>query len=185
MSAPLVTTFAALIALSYSSRMSPLTIGATMRSIAPGFLSDTTPQLPPAGVNVRGVRLHFTKVATKEAVAFITGTVVNSTDTSMASVTLEGLGFNERGEVLITAQAPLRSALSREKPATLSFENIEKFQGSLSARSSEIGPHEEVPFTIALIPQRNANPTTYNAAAPSEVDLSQLRYFSARVFSVR
>lgn len=185
MSAPLVTTFAALIALSYSSRMSPLTIGATMRAVAPGFLSDTTPQLPPAGVNVRGVRLHFTKVATKETLAFITGTVVNSTDTSMASVTLEGLGFNERGEVLITAQAPLRSALSREKPATLSFENVQKFQSSLSARSAAIGPHEEVPFTIALIPQRPTNSSDRSTTTASEVDLSQLRYFSARVFSVR
>jgi hypothetical protein len=182
MSTPLVATFAIMVGLSYSSRMSPETIGATMRAVAPSFLSDATPQLPPSELSVKGLRLQFTKVATQETVALITGTVVNSSDRQIDDVVLEGLGFNAQGEVLVASKAPLRSALSREKPATLPFDSVKRFQSSLSARKPTIGPREEVSFTVALLAPTTATAT---AGSPAELDLAALKYFSARVFSVR
>jgi hypothetical protein len=81
---------------------------------------------------------------------------------------------------LISAQAPLRSALGKEKLSELSLDTLKKFQGSLGARSAHIKAGEEVPFTIALIPDGSRE----DQPSLADINLSQLKYFSARVFAV-
>ncbi len=179
MTTPLVAALALLMVLSYSSRISPTTIGTTARWIAPSFLTTSVPKLPPTGISVKGLSLTYTKTQTKEFIPVISGTVTNNTSETVNGVTLEGLGFNERGEVLLSSQSPLRSALSREKVSDLSLENVKKFQLSLSARKASIAPKEEVPFTLALLGKKDS------ARPMEETDLSLLKYFSARVFSVK
>ena len=179
MTTPLVAAFALLVVLSYSSRISPVTIGETARSIAPSFLTRSVPKLPPSGDSVKGLKLIYVKLQTKEIVPVISGTVANTTSETVDGITLEGIGFNERGEVLLSSQAPLRSALSREKVSDLSLETVVKFQSSLSARKASIAPKEEVQFTLALIGRKATD------RAIEDVDLGALKYFSARVFSVR
>jgi hypothetical protein len=137
------------------------------------------PKLPPSGVSVKGLKLIYVKLQTKEIVPVISGTVANTTSETVDGITLEGIGFNERGEVLLSSQAPLRSALSREKVSDLSLETVVKFQSSLSARKASIAPKEEVQFTLALIGRKATD------RAIEDVDLGALKYFSARVFSVR
>jgi predicted Zn finger-like uncharacterized protein len=179
MSTPLVAALALLLVFSYSSRISPVTIGATARWISPSFLSSAVPKLPPPGVSVKGLTLSYTKTQTRELIPVISGTVVNNTSETVDGVTLEGLGFNERGEVLLSSQSPLRSALSREKVSDLPLETVKKFQVSLSARKASIAPKEEVPFTLALLGRRDSSTNI------EDTDLSALKYFSARVFSVK
>ncbi len=179
MTTPLVATFALLVILSYTSRVSPVTIGATAKSIAPSFLTRSIPKLPPPGVTVKGLKLTYLKTQTKEIVPVISGTVSNNTSEMIDGITLEGIGFNERGEVVLSSQAPLRSALSREKVSDLSLDTVVKFQSSLSARKPSIAPREEVPFTLALLGKKGSS------RAIDESELRALKYFSARVFSVK
>lgn len=179
MTTPLVAAFALLVVLSYSSRISPVTIGATAKSIAPSFLTRSLPKLPPPGVSVKGLKLTYVKTQSKEILPVISGTVTNNTSETIDGITLEGIGFNERGEVMLSSQAPLRSALSREKVSDLSLETVVKFQNSLSARKASIAPKEEVPFTLALLGRKDTGRTI------EDTDLGALKYFSARVFSVK
>lgn len=179
MTTPLVAAFALLVVLSYSSRISPVSIGATAKSIAPSFLTRSLPKLPPPGVSVKGLKLTYVKTQSKEILPVISGTVTNNTSETIDGITLEGIGFNERGEVMLSSQAPLRSALSREKVSDLSLETVVKFQHSLSARKASIAPKEEVPFTLALLGRKDTGKTI------EDTDLVALKYFSARVFSVK
>jgi hypothetical protein len=179
MTTPLVAACALLVVLSYSSRISPITIGATARSIAPSFLTRSLPKLPPPGVSVKGLKLTYVKTQSKEILPVISGTVTNNTSETIDGITLEGIGFNDRGEVMLSSQAPLRSALSREKVSDLSLETVVKFQNSLSARKASIAPKEEVPFTLALLGRKDTGRTI------EDTDLGALKYFSARVFSIK
>ncbi len=179
MTTPLVAAFALLVVLSYSSRISPVTIGATAKSIAPSFLTRSLPKLPPPGISVKGLKLTYVKTQSKEILPVISGTVTNNTSEAIDGITLEGIGFNERGEVILSSQAPLRSALSREKVSDLSLETVVKFQNSLSARKASIAPKEEVPFTLALLGRKDTGRTI------EDTDLGALKYFSARVFSIK
>jgi hypothetical protein len=179
MTTPLVAALTLLVALSYSARVSPETIGQTAQILAPTFLSKSVPKLPPVSLSVQGLKLNYIKLQTKEIIPVISGIVVNSSTEPVDGVTLEGLAFNERGESILSSQAPLRSALSREKVADLSLENVRKFQLSLSARKAAIGPSEEVPFSIALLDTKHAD------RGVVEDELTNLKYFSARVFSVK
>jgi len=179
MTTPLVAVSTLLVVLSYSSRVSPETIGKAVRILAPTFLSKSVPKLPPLGLSVQGLKLSYIKTQTKEIIPVISGVVVNSGAESVDGVTLEGLAFNDRGEPILSSQAPLKSALSREKASDLSLETIRKFQLSLSARKAAIGPSEEVPFTIALLDTKRSD------GAVVEDELNNLKYFSARVFSVK
>jgi hypothetical protein len=96
-------------------------------------------------------------------------------------VQLEALGFDEQGEIVARSQAPLRSALARERVSDLPLATIKKFQESLSARSANINSGEQVAFTIALLDAQTPSGT----APITQAELAKIRFFSARVFSVK
>jgi len=139
-------------------------------SIVPGFVSGRTSHLPPAELSVQDLNLNMERTQSKETIPVIRGVVSNASERTFEDVSIEALGFNSKGELLVRARAPLRSALSREKVSDLSLETVKKFQSALSARDASIKAGEKVAFSIALFVED---------AAPEEVT-----YFSARVFSV-
>jgi hypothetical protein len=153
-----------------AARLAPTEIDKTLSVLIPGIISGRQAELPPVELTVQGLNMQLEQTATKETIPVIRGFINNSSQQRLEDVSIEALGFNAKGELLVRARAPLRSALSREKISDLPLETIRKFQNALSASDSSIKPGEKVSFSIALF---------LKDAAPNEVT-----YFSARVFSV-
>ncbi len=179
LSLPLVVGLALLTIFSYSLRLSPQGLGALVSGLMPLF-GVQSPKLPPPELAVSKSSIRIVRLQSKEVVPVVSGTLSNRSKSSLDGITLEVLGFDGRGELLISAQAPLRSALAREKISDLPFDTLKKYQTALGARRSAINPGEEVPFSVALI----ADGTREGKVSLADLDLSQLRYYSARVFSV-
>jgi len=170
---PLFAAVAVLLLFSYIVWVSPGGFGVSVTRTFPG-IGKSLPALPPKDLATSQVAIQFVKLQSKELVPVISGVVTNYSTQPIEGVTLQALGFDERGEVLISAEAPLRSALSREKVSELSITDVARFQTSLSARKSSIAPSETVPFTIALLEQDGSG----------DPKLDRIKYFSARVFSI-
>ena len=181
LSAPVVALVLALLVVSYGSHIAPQTGDLVLSTITPRFISGSTASLPPPELSVREISLEFTKTQSRENIGVLRGIIQNSSQDQLDDVKIEALGFNARGEIIARSQAPLRSALARERISDLSLPTVKKFQESLSARSARIEPGERVSFTIAMLDSE-----TNGAPQPLLPEtLSQLRYFSARVFSVQ
>ena len=181
MSTPIIGTFALLLGISYCARLSPQSIDALAQAVTPSFIQDSSLTLPPRALTVRDLRISFEKTRNKDIVPVARGTVANDSTRSFNDVELEVIGFNARGEIIASSRAPLRSALNNEKISSLPFDAVRRYQSSLAAKNSVIGGQERVPFTIALLDSRHTNGEGTNA----EFDPSELRYFSARIFSVK
>jgi hypothetical protein len=177
MSVPLAVIMGSLVLVSYSARVSPRSTDTLLSLLIPSPLTNSVPRLPPTDLAIRDLSLRFVRTSSRDTVAVVSGRLLNASGKSISDVTLEALGFNERGEVVTKSRAPLRSALSNEKVSDLDRETIVKFQHALGARDTSIAASETVPFTVALIDQ-----DSHSGDSP---DLSQIKFFSARVFSVR
>jgi predicted Zn finger-like uncharacterized protein len=179
LSLPLVAGLALLTIFSYSLRLSPQGLGAFVSGVMP-LLGVQSLQLPPAELAVSKSSIRFVRLQSKEVIPVVSGTLSNRSQNSLDGITLEVLGFDGRGELLVSSQAPLRSALAREKISELPLETLRKYQTALGARRSAINAGEDVPFSVALI----ADGSREGQVSLADMDLSQLRYYSARVFSV-
>ncbi len=176
LSAPVLGAMAMLVTIGYSSYLAPQALDVGLQAIIPTVITGPSSQLPPSELSVQDISLEFVKTQSREGLGVVHGVVYNGSSASLNDVRLEALGFDDRGQIVVRTQAPLRSALAREKVSDLSLATVKKFQSSLSASSSKIGVGERVAFSIALLD------TTSGEGIP--VNLSQVRYFSARVFSV-
>jgi hypothetical protein len=181
LSAPILAALGLLATVGYSTYLAPRTFDSILGVLAPGFLRGDTAKVPPASLSVHGVSLEFTKAQSHESVGVVRGVVRNASATALDNVQLEALGFDEQGEIIARSQAPLRSALARERVSDLPLATIKKFQESLSARSANINPGEQVAFTIALLDAQTGSGST----PITQAELSKIRFFSARVFSVK
>lgn len=170
LSIPVLAALVVLFVITVATRIMPLTMDSVIGAIVPGFVAGKTTHLPPAELTVQALSLQVERLQSKETIPVIRGFVHNASDTSFEDVSIEALGFNARGELLVRARAPLRSALSREKISDLPLETVKRFQHALSASDSSIKAGEKVAFSVALFLQ--------DAAA------DEVTYFSARVFSV-
>ncbi len=170
LSTPVAAALGLICAVSLCTRFMPLTMDSVFGSAIPGFISGRTSHIPPQEISVKDLNLQLEKTQSKELLPVIRGFVSNASDKTFEDVSIEALGFNAHGELIVRARAPLRSALSREKISDLSLDTVKKFQNAINASDASIKPGENVAFAVALFLQD---------AAPQEVT-----YFSARVFSV-
>ena len=182
MSLPILGVMVALLGLSYTARISPQSIDALANIALPSFAKESVSQLPSSKLSVRNISFKFKKTRTKETIGIVTGSITNETGKTIVGVEVEALGFNDRGEIVLSSRAPLRSALENEKIATLSLETVRRFQSSLNAREASIAPKETIHFTVALVNNRGG---TGDDTEDDSLDLSKVKYFSARIFSVR
>jgi hypothetical protein len=181
MSAPIIGALTILLGVSYCARLSPQSIDALAQIATPSVIQDSSLALPPSTLTVRNLSLSFEKTRNKEIVPVARGIVANDSTKSFDDVELEVIGFNARGEIIASSKAPLRSALTNEKISNLPFDAVRRYQSSLSAKSSFIGGQERAPFAIALLNGRHTN----GEGEPTDFDPSEVRYFSARIFSVK
>lgn len=181
MSTPIIGTLALLLGISYCARLSPHSIDALAQVLTPRFIQEPSLALPPKVLAVRDLKLSFEKTRNKEIVPVARGVVANDSTRAFDDVELEVLGFNGRGEIIASSRAPLRSALNNEKVPNLPLDAVRRYQSTLSAKSSVIGGQERVPFAIALLDGRYGS----REGEPAQFDPSQIRYFSARIFSVK
>ena len=182
MSLPILGVMVALLGLSYTARISPQSIDALANAALPSFAKESVFHLPPSKLSVRNISFKFKKTRSKETIGVVTGSITNETGKSIVGVEVEALGFNDRGEIVLSSRAPLRSALGNEKITDLSLETVRRFQSSLNAREASIAPKETIPFTVALVDNRGE---TGDETEDDSLDLSKVKYFSARIFSVR
>ena len=180
MGAPLLGSLAVLLGLSYCAQVSPRSVDALMNNLTPSALRDSVQAPAPSSLGVKNLRLSFKKTRNREFIPVVTGTVLNESGRSFADVELEVIGFNGRGEIIASSRAPLRSALANENVSELSLETVASYQHALAAKDSAIKAKEAVPFTIALINGREMD----GEMGSSEFDPSQVKYFSARIFSI-
>lgn len=176
LSAPVLVIMGVLTAVGYSASFAPKTLDAALQALVPSIITGSAAQLPPSELSVQDISLEFVKTQSREGLGVVRGVVHNGSSSTLNDVRLEALGFDDRGQIVVRTQAPLRSALAREKVSDLSLATVRKFQDSLSASSSKIAAGEQVAFTIALLDS--------SSGEGMPVDLSQVRYYSARVFSV-
>lgn len=181
MSSPILATLGVLMGVSYCARLSPHSIDTLASYATPSIIRESTQTLPPSALGVKNLHLSFKKTRNKEIVAVVSGTVLNESGKKFGDVELEVIGFNERGQIIASTRAPLRSALTNEKISDLSLDTVKRFQTTLAAKDSSITPREAVPFAIALLDGRQLQGDSEN----TDVDASEVRYFSARIFSIR
>lgn len=170
LSVPVVALFAFFCVVSYASTLMPRTMDWALRSTVPSLLTGKVAQLPPTSLLVQEVSIDFEKTQSKEVIPVVRGVIHNSGNLNIGEVLVEALGFDAQGELVVRAQAPLRSALTREKISDLPLATVKKFQASLSGRNSTIDSGEKVAFSVALLNEAVIAP--------------QVAYFSARIFSV-
>jgi hypothetical protein len=180
MSVPLLGSLAALLGISYCAQMSPQSIDSLLNYVTPRVFTESVHTTPPPALGVKNLRLSFQKTRNREFLPVITGTVVNDSGRAFQSVELEVIGFNERGEIIASSRAPLRSSLGSEKIADLSLDMVARYQNSLGAKDNTIKAREAVPFTVALMNARQVDDSSSNDFDPSKV-----KYFSARIFSIK
>jgi predicted Zn finger-like uncharacterized protein len=183
MSTPVLSALLLILALSYSARLSPESMDAIANLAIPSFAKGVVQELPPQNLSARGLTLSFQKTRNRETVAVVKGAILNETGSSFEGVEVEALGFSERGEVILSSRAPLRSALANQKVSQLSIGEISEIQTQENGEHDSIIPREAVPFSIALLDAKQHEGQDGNGG--ENVDPSQIRYFSARVFSVR
>lgn len=180
MSVPLLGSLAALLGISYCAQMSPQSVDALFNYATPKVFTESVQTTPPSALGVKNLRLSFQKTRNREFVPVITGTVMNDSGRAFQSVELEVIGFNERGEIIASSRAPLRSSLGNEKIADLSLDMVARYQNTLAAKDNTIKAREAVPFTVALMDARQVDDSSSNDFDPSKV-----KYFSARIFSIK
>jgi hypothetical protein len=170
LSLPVIALLAFFCVVSYASTLMPRTMGTVLHSTVPSILTGKVAQLPPANLLVQEVSIEFEKTQSKELIPVVRGVIYNSGTSAIEDILVEALGFDVQGDVVIRSQAPLRSALTREKISDLPLATVKKFQTSLSGRNSTIDAGERVAFSVALLSDAVVTP--------------QVAYFSARIFSV-
>lgn len=170
LSMPLIAMMGFFCILNYAGQLVPQTLDTVLKATVPSILTGKVSQLPPSELVVEELSFDFEKTQSKETLPIVRGVIHNTGERTVEEILVEALGFNARGEVVVHAKAPLRSALAREKISDLPLATVKKFQTSLSARNSTIGAGEKVAFSIALL-----SDTTQPDA---------ISYFSARIFSV-
>ena len=181
MGIPVLGSLAVLLGLSYCAQVSPQSVDALINHVTPSAMKESVQSTPPSALGVRNLRISFKKTRNREFIPVVTGTVLNESGASFEDVKLEVIGFNGRGEIIASSRAPLRSALANENVSDLSLERIGRYQHALAAKDSSIKAREAVPFTIALLDGRQMD----EEMGTSEFDPSQVKYFSARIFSVK
>jgi len=181
MGAPILASLAALLGLSYCAQVSPQSVDALVQYVTPSVLKESAQSTPPSTLGVKNLRISFKKTRNREFIPVVTGTVTNESGRAFEEVELEVIGFNGRGEIIASSRAPLRSALEKENVSELSLETVARSQQELSAKDSSIKAREAVPFTIALLNGRQMD----EGVNVAEFDPSQVKYFSARIFSVK
>ena len=181
MSTPILGTLAVLMGVSYCARLSPHSIDSLATYATPSVVRESTQTLPPSALAVKNLHLSFKKTRNKEVVAVVSGTVLNESGKRFDDVELEVIGFNERGQIIASSRAPLRSALTNEKISENSLDAVKRFQTTLAAKDSSITAREAVPFSVALLDGRELQ----RDSESTDVDASHVRYFSARIFSIK
>jgi hypothetical protein len=170
LSIPVLACIGTVFIVSVASRLMPLTMDSVFGAVIPGVITGRTAHLPPPELSVQDLNMQLEKTQSKETIPVIRGYVSNASDKTFEDVSIEALGFNSRGELIVRARAPLRSALSREKISDLPLTTVKKFQNALSASDASIKGGEKVSFSVALLLE--------------DATAQEVIYFSARVFSV-
>jgi hypothetical protein len=152
-----------------------------MNYITPSALREPAQTAPPSALGVKNLHISFKKTRNREFIPVVTGTVLNDSGRAFEGVELEVIGFNGRGEIIASSRAPLRSALTNQTVSDLSLETVANYQQTPAAQDSSIKAREAVPFTVALLNGRQLD----EEMGSTEFNPAQVKYFSARIFSIK
>lgn len=174
---PIVKASCVVLLLGILTRIMPQTIDNVFGAVIPAALSGKRLTPPPTRLLVQDLTFKLIHTRSGETIPIVRGTVHNQETTSFDQVVVEAIGFNRQGIPVIRVQAPLRSALHREKIEDLTLETVKQFQTSINSVHTSIKPGESVPFTIALLSEPDD-------LIQNNLSAETLAFFSGRIFSV-
>lgn len=167
---PLMAVMTGLVLLASSARVNPERIGALITAPVPGLFEPLQPVVPPSGLYVKQSELRVVTLQDGNRVPLLIGRVINSTNTAIAGVTVEGIGFDTNARAVISKRVPIRSELAREKPEFLTKETVSRLESLAPQRRQLLEPGETAEFAVVLEGEKGRTP---------------IQYYSARIFSVQ
>ncbi len=162
-SAPLVFFLSILIGASYYLRSNP---GAAENIYA--SFSQTAVQVAPPDLSIVNARFKQVVLDSGETAYLVSGTLKNQSQQTLRNVMLEGIGFNESGELVSRNRVDAGATLAKTRVRSLTPEMIKNLQSGQLKNKLVLKPGDAEDFTFALL----------NGEA------AKARYFSARVYSV-
>ena len=171
-------------------------------NLLPSILSavSVTKSVPaPSGLIVQNTEFNTVILENGETLYVISGKVTNTTEEEHKDVRVEGLAFNNKGELIRSTVGYLSNPLNVARIRSLSTAEIFDLQVSKKDRFDKIKPNESQKFTIVLsdkyITEQNYSgilkvKTSSSSGEDSNgnklngTELKFANYFSARVYSV-
>lgn len=161
--APLVAFLSLLIGVSYYLRQNNERAESLYAAMA-----DNTAQVAPAELNLLNPKFKRIALDSGEAAYLVSGSVKNTSDRTFHDVVIEGLGFDESGELVARTQVDAGATLAKTRIRSLTPEMIKNLQSGQLKNRVELKPGASEDFSFALI----------------DGEPSKARFFSARIYSV-
>ena len=144
---------------------------------AAGWLARTffhsAPRIAPPGLYIRNARLRNIVLDNGDKVLVISGKIVNQSQERFSEVMVEAIGFNELGEPTVKTKVNAASTLAKTRIKSLTPEMIRSLQSTEAEKGFLLKPGGQQDFAVAL------------GDGPLVDEDGKVRYFSARIYSVR
>lgn len=125
--------------------------------------------VPPSGLFIKRSRFKKLALSNGEVAYVASGVVQNNSDQILKDVIIEGLVFDEAGNLISKARGSIASGLEDARIRSLTADTIQNLQRAPSSSRYELKAGTEQPFVVALF-------------GP---ELEKGKYYSARIYSVR
>lgn len=171
---PVVAVLSVLVVLTMSLRSE----GAMAKVIAEKMFS-ATPKVAPPDLVVQDTDFQRVVLENGEAVYVVRGKLNNSTQHSFSAVDVQAFAFDSSGNLIKTSIAPAGNNLLSAKLPALTSKAVGAMQREV--KGFQLKPGESKEFIVALLESDDGD---FQKDGPSEQELKDTKYYSARVYSV-
>lgn len=131
-------------------------------------LTENVAQVAPAELSVINPKFKRLALDSGESAYLVSGSIKNTSTQTFRDVKLEGIGFDDGGELVARTQVDAGATLTKTRVRSLTTEMIKNLQSGQLKNKIELKPGESEDFSFALL----------------DGDPSKARYFAARIYSV-
>jgi predicted Zn finger-like uncharacterized protein len=171
--APILASLVIISCFSYFLISSPKLVEALTQAIP-----NTLPRLAPPGMRLERLKYSTSNLESGEQVNIISGKLINDSQESFNEVIIEGLAFNESGQLLKNIKIHSGNNLANANITSLPLERILSLQEEGKSKKRSIKPGEQEDFILAFIDKADLE-------QPHSKLLASAKYFSARIYSVK
>lgn len=171
---PVIGFLSALVVLTISLRSD----GAMAKVIAEKMFA-ATPRVAPADLMVQDTQFERVVLENGEVIYLVRGKLFNNTQQAFSAVDIQAFAFDAAGNLIKTGIAPAGNVLSTAKLPALTAKAVATMQGEVKEFQIKAGESKE--FLVALFENDDGD---LQKDGPSEQELKDTKYYSARVYSV-